>query len=156
MQEEIATVIDCKDGIVEVSTKIKNTCDGCEQSSHCGTGLLARYLAPKPENLRLKSNLALRVGQKIKIGLPDALLLKLAFAIYFVPILILVLVASVLSSFIPGISELVLVASSVGAATLWFPLLRFLIQQHHFELTEPEILQVFEQDETPVKFVSTP
>lgn len=156
MQEEIATVVDCQDGIVEVTTKIKNTCDGCEQSSHCGTGLLARFLAPKPENLRLKSTMTLHVGQKIKIGLPDALLLKLAFAIYFVPILILVLVASAVTTLLPDVSELVVVVVSVVAAALWFPLLRFLIQQHHFELTEPEILQVFEQDETPVKFFSAP
>lgn len=156
MQEEIATVVRSEKGLVEVSTKIKSTCEHCDQSSHCGTGLLARYLAPKPENLRLSTKLNLSPRQRIKIGLPESLLLKLAFAVYVMPILILVLVASTASAFFLSLPEIGVVIISVIAVAGWFPLLRFAINRHVFHLEEPQIIQVFSDDETPVKFVASP
>lgn len=156
MQEEIARVVSYQNGIAEVSTKIQNTCDHCEQSSHCGTGLLARYLAPKPENLKLHTQLPLQPGQQVKIGLPESLLLKLAFAIYVMPILILVLSATLLTAMFPGLSEILLVLLCAITCVGWFAFLRLAISTRRFELTEPEIIQVYEADETPVKFIATP
>lgn len=156
MQEEIAQVVSYHNGVAEVSTRVQNTCNHCEQSSHCGTGLLARYLAPKPENLRLHTHHPLRPGQQVKIGLPESLLLKLAFAIYVMPIVILLLSATLLTALFPALGEIWLILICVVACVSWFIVLRQGIRTQRFEIREPEIIQVYQPDETPVKFVATP
>lgn len=151
MQEEIAQVVSVTDGVVEVTTKIQSTCGKCEQNSHCGTGLLARYLAPKPENLTLKTDLPVRPGQQIKIGLSETLMLKLAALIYLMPIILLVFSASLLSFVLPNLMEIWYIAMSFMLCGLYFVVLRQLIIKGTLSLGEPQILQVFAEDETPIK-----
>lgn len=151
MQEEIAQVVSVTEGIVEITTKIQSTCSSCEQNSHCGTGLLARYLAPKPENLTLKTELSLEAGQKIKIGLSETLMLKLAGLIYLMPMILLVIIASLLGFLFPGLAEGWVILSSFCLCAGYFVLLKQLIHSGFISLGEPQILQVFSIDDTPIK-----
>lgn len=151
MQEEIATVISNTDGVVEITTQIQSTCSGCEQNSHCGTGLLARYLAPKPENLKLSSDLHLVAGQKVKIGLSESLLLKLAGLIYLVPVLLMVIFASMFSIIMPGVPEIWHVLFSFLCCGAYFVVIRYCITAGILVPGEPQILQVFSDEETPIK-----
>lgn len=156
MQEEIATVVNSENGMVEVTTRIQSTCGKCEQSNHCGTGLLARYLAPKPENLKLKSDLPLVAGQQVKIGLSEALLLKLAALIYLVPVLVLVISAATLGWFFPKLPEGALIAICFSSCAGYYLIVRNLIVSGRLSLGEPLIMQVFSFEETPIKVLSFP
>lgn len=156
MQEEIATVVHSQNGVVEVTTKIQSTCDKCEHTSHCGTGLLARYLAPKPENLKLRYDLPLLTGQQVKIGLSEALLLKLAAFIYLVPILLLVISAATLGGIFPQLPEVARIVISFLSCAGYYLIVRKLIMSGRLNLGEPQIMQVFSFEETPIKVLSNP
>lgn len=152
MQEEIATVVSVSNGEVELTTKVKNTCDGCEQNSQCGTGLLARYLAPKPENLTLTCALPLKPGQKVKIGIPESMMLKLSALIYLVPILLLVFSALLFGAVFTG-QELLIIPLSFGVCVVYFFLVNAGLSNGFFRLGEPQIIHTFEEQETPIKMV---
>lgn len=151
MQEEIATVVSNQNGVVEVTTKIQSTCGKCEQSSHCGTGLLARYLAPKPDNLTLSTELDVLPGQQVKIGFSESVLLKLAALIYLMPIVILMVSASLIALFLPSLPELLLILTSFTCCGLYFFGIKSLIESGRLKLGEPEVIQVFSAEETPIK-----
>lgn len=154
MQEEIATVVAWRDGKLELSTKIQSTCGKCEQSSHCGTGLLARYLAPKPENLTISFDRPLLPGQQVKIGMAEALLLKLSALIYLVPMILLVLVATLFVAIFPTVSEVWNFLCALLCCGGYFLLLRHSISNGLVNLGEPQIMQVFEPEQTPIRMIN--
>lgn len=144
MLEEVAVVESFKDGVAALSTRIKTTCNQCEQQSHCGTGLISRYLAPKPENLVLPCPFDVQEGQQVKIAVAEKAMLTLAFFIYMMPILTLAVSAVVLTLAFPHISEGLLVGLSALATGAYFILLKHIIARMGWHRFEPRIVGVIE------------
>ncbi|XOV78456.1 MAG: SoxR reducing system RseC family protein [Aestuariibacter sp.] len=155
MLEEIAVVQKVMDGRVELTTRIKTTCNSCEQQSHCGTGILSRYLAPKPENLILACPFEVSVGQQVKIGVAEQAMLALAFFVYMMPILCLAISAVVLTLAFPGLEEGWLICLSLLSVAGYFGALKLAIQNIGWRRLEPRILAVIaEQPVIPVQNLS--
>jgi len=125
MIEEVGVVIAVEGSQVTVETQIKSTCGSCQAQPNCGTGAIARALTPRPESITLDSDLALSVGNKVRIGIPEEALLKASVWLYVTPIMALTISAVIFSFLLPllGLThELWLIASSLGftfASFIW-------------------------------------
>lgn len=98
MIEEIGKVVATEPGFAWIETQVKSTCTSCVGNDSCGTGLVAKVFTPKPEHLRIPTPSPLQVGQSVKIGIPEQHLLSASVCLYLVPILILLVSASVLQN----------------------------------------------------------
>ncbi len=151
MLEEKATVLTFDSGVAELSTSIKTTCGSCNQYSHCGTGALARYLAPKPENLKIATNLELKPGQTVLIAMSENLLLRMAFLMYFVPILLLAATAITVQLLLPDLHELVIVLAAISVISSYFVVFKFWWLRRGSGHWQPEIVKVVSEPiNTPV------
>jgi len=95
MIEEIAEVIDCRNGEVTVQSKIKNACSGCEQKSTCASGQVASAIPQKKLTLAFENSLKLSVGDKVLIGIPEKALLQTAATAYLFPLIGLLLFSGI-------------------------------------------------------------
>ncbi|NHI00923.1 MULTISPECIES: SoxR reducing system RseC family protein [Oceanimonas] len=89
MIEEIATVTAVHAGRVEVSCFSKSACGQCRQSSSCGTGLVSKALPARSHDFAIATELALRPGQQVRIGIPEHSLIGGALLVYLLPLLCL-------------------------------------------------------------------
>lgn len=152
MLEEVAVVQSISEKSVELSTRVKTTCNSCEHQSHCGTGLISRYLAPKPENLVLCTELHVEVGQRVKIGVSEKAMLKLAFFIYLMPIFCLMFSASALTLWVSDIHEGLVVILSLVTTLVYFEVFRLAIKRMGWQKLEPKIIEVLNENaEIPVQ-----
>ncbi|WP_116474324.1 SoxR reducing system RseC family protein [Zobellella maritima] len=97
MIEEVATVVRLVPEGVAVECFSRSACGQCRQSQHCGTGLIAKALSGRSHQFVIATPLSLRVGEQVRIGIPEQSLIKSALLIYLLPLLC-VLVASLLAS----------------------------------------------------------
>jgi sigma-E factor negative regulatory protein RseC len=98
MIKETATVVAVDGDLVTVEAAIKSTCSSCQAQSDCGTGLVSRALAPKTQQLTLRSPMPVNVGQQVSVGIPEAGVLSASAWLYLMP-LIVFMASFVLSSF---------------------------------------------------------
>lgn len=82
-----------------VETKIKTTCGGCQANDNCGTGVIAKALTPKKEQLYLACDETVNIGQQVKLGIPEGNLLKASALVYLLPIVV-VLVTALIAQFV--------------------------------------------------------
>ncbi len=114
---ESATVIDVKGDVVTVQAAIKTTCNGCQANDDCGTGVISRALAPKSQQLTLKTPTPVKVGDVVKIGVPEKGVLTASAWLYLLPLTVFLLTALLFNFILPVVgftNELwVLLASSI-------------------------------------------
>ena len=91
----VITAIDTKDNTqyVWIETQIKTTCGGCQANDNCGTGVIAKALTPKKEQLYLACEETVNVGQQVKLGIPEENLLKASALVYLLPIVVVLITA---------------------------------------------------------------
>ncbi|WPL17224.1 Sigma-E factor regulatory protein RseC [Thiorhodovibrio winogradskyi] len=94
MIEELAVVIAADDGFAEVEPQRRATCDHCGVKGACGTSLIDRFLGRRPVRLRVVNAMGARAGERVTIGVADAVLLRAALVAYLVPLLGLLLGAA--------------------------------------------------------------
>lgn len=94
-----------------VETLAKANCPRCEQGVGCGGGILAKLFGDKTFKLTLNSSEVLQLQQVVQLGISEKLLVKAAFTLYGIPLLALVSVAIVTSSFIE--QELMVIISAL-------------------------------------------
>ncbi|MBT1452318.1 SoxR reducing system RseC family protein [Glaciecola sp. XM2] len=95
MIEEMGTVVATEPGYAWVETKVKTTCGSCVAQDNCGTGLVAKTFSPKPEHVKIAVPDPLKVGQSVKIGIPEQQLLWASMVLYICPLLALIATASI-------------------------------------------------------------
>ena len=106
MIEENATVVsihlaanETADDIVSnkitVESAIKSSCSGCKQVDNCGSGQVAKAFPQPKLRLDLYTELPVKIGDIVVIGLSDKHLLLSAWQVYLWPLLGLA-IASVL------------------------------------------------------------
>lgn len=87
---EKASVVKVNGDQVVVSAKIKTTCNACDVQSDCGTGTIARALAPREQQLTIKTPVPVTVGQEVNVGIPEQSVVSASMWLYLVPLLALI------------------------------------------------------------------
>jgi len=80
---------------ITVESEIKSSCSGCKQVDNCGSGQVAKAFPQPKLSLDLYTDLSVKIGDTVVIGLSDKHLLLSAWQVYLWPLLGLV-IASVL------------------------------------------------------------
>ena len=91
MTETAQVVTTDADGYAWVETQRKTACGSCAVQQGCGTGVLAKVLGKRVGRMRVRNTLGAAVGQRVVIGLEDGLLVRTSFAVYAVPLILLLL-----------------------------------------------------------------
>lgn len=87
MITETVTVMEARDGYAWVSTERKSSCDSCGASKVCGTAVLDSVIGKKLSRLRVRNPVAAEPGQRVEIGIEDAVLIKRSLLVYMLPLL---------------------------------------------------------------------
>ena len=98
--EELATVVHVDNNTVSIMSEVKSACSGCQQVDNCGSGQVAKAFPTKKLSLTLESDLHLKVGDTVVLGLSDACLLQSAWQVYLFPLIGLISFAGVGQYFI--------------------------------------------------------
>jgi sigma-E factor negative regulatory protein RseC len=87
MIEELATVVSVHQQNVQLESKIKSTCSSCQQVDNCGNGQVAKALPSRKMKLNLNSDLSLKIGDQVVLGISEEHLLQSAWQVYLWPLL---------------------------------------------------------------------
>ncbi|MDM7859757.1 SoxR reducing system RseC family protein [Alteromonas sp. ASW11-36] len=154
MIEEVGKVIAVERDEIIVETEIKTTCGSCEAQQNCGTGTIAKALAPRRETLRFSTELPVQVGSKVRLGIPETALLKASIWLYVIPLLGLI-VGGALFSWVLPIFGLVhegwVIASTILAALAAFVWVSATVKQRELQQYQPRLLGVILDSSEPVK-----
>ena len=118
MVEEIATVVETAPGGVWLTTTPSGTCNACQVSSDCGTGIVTKALTPRQQRFFLPTELPLLAGEQVRIGVAEQSLLTAALWVYLVPLLFLIVAA--LSASLAMLPEGAVMLISFSAAAVGF------------------------------------
>ncbi len=116
MLKEQATVTRVVDRQVELEISRQSTCDHCDLSQGCGTGAIGRLLGHRNKPVVIKSDVNLKAGDQVVLGLSDSGVLGASLLIYGLPLATMV-VTSILSHWVTDGSELMTVVAA-GAGFL--------------------------------------
>ena len=86
MIEESAQVISTEGDFVWVETQRKSTCGGCTANQACGTSVLEKVLGRRRTRVRALSREAVRVGERVVIGIEESALIRGSLAVYAAPL----------------------------------------------------------------------
>lgn len=119
MIEENGTVLAIKDGIAEVETIRTSSCDSCRARHACGHRTIAKVANSNRMLMQVLAPDSLKVGQSVVVGIPEDTLLQASFWMYAVPLLGLVLGATIPSIFTE--QSLIAIVGAIGgfAGGLW-------------------------------------
>lgn len=116
MIEEQGRVVALESGAVWVETLRKSTCSSCSANAGCGQGLLDRLgVGGRRGYVRALSDLPLRVGDAVVIGVREDLLVRGSLLVYLVPLLGLLVAAGLAESLALG-EPLVILCAFAGLA----------------------------------------
>jgi len=101
MLEETGTVVDLRDGMALVETRSRSACSACGSGS-CGTSVVSQLFGLKRNRLALDNALGASIGDRVVIGIPDAVLVKAALWAYLVPVALMVMATGVSDAFALG------------------------------------------------------
>lgn len=93
MQEEIATIIETRGTMAKVRVQSSSSCTQCPSRSSC------RSLGEGVREVEVINRVGAKVGQRVKIGVSPKALLKASFILYIIPILALLVGATLGASF---------------------------------------------------------
>jgi len=112
MIEEQALVTQVNNNGIWVETQRKSACGQCSANKGCGTSVLQNVLGNKRSRLRVLSDIPVKTGDEVIIGLQEGAFLKGSFAVYLLP-LVLMFVFGVLGETLSG--QLLLTNSDVAS-----------------------------------------
>ncbi|MGI2257795.1 SoxR reducing system RseC family protein [Shewanella sp. GXUN23E] len=87
MMEQKARVIgqDSPDWVL-VEVEMKSACNHCDNSDNCGTGSVAKAFSAKLQQFAVPAGRQYQVGDMLKLGLPESVVLKSAALVYLPPL----------------------------------------------------------------------
>ena len=89
--EELAVVRQVLDQQVIVESKVKSTCSQCQQVDNCGSGIVAKAIPHKSLSVAIDTNDTFKVGDEVVISIPENVLLDVAWQVYLIPLMGLIL-----------------------------------------------------------------
>ena len=84
--EEVAKVIDYKDGWARVEVELKSACSHCASSDNCGTSAISNAFSVKTQEFSILSEKPCLPGDMLKLGLPESVIIKAAALVYLLPL----------------------------------------------------------------------
>jgi sigma-E factor negative regulatory protein RseC len=108
MLEQIARVIDVKDGMLLAETESRSGCNHCATSG-CTTSVVAKLFGVRRNRLVLENSIGAKTGDQVVIGIPDALLARASIMAYLMPLL--------------SMMALTALGDQLGLQALWLSLL---------------------------------
>jgi len=91
MVEEIATVVEVETGGVWLQTKVVSSCQSCSAQDSCTSGVVAKAMTRRDYRFFLPHpSTELLVGQQVRIGIAEDILVKSALLVYLVPLLMFI------------------------------------------------------------------
>jgi len=87
MIEQQAKVIAINDDSVLLETERQSTCSKCSMNKGCGTGLLAKHVGQRFAQLEVTRTTDVRLGEQVRLAIPEEALLRGAFSMYIIPLL---------------------------------------------------------------------
>ena len=94
MIEEVAKVVEVDGQIATVTSRAKSACSGCEQVESCGSGQVAKAFSHKDLTLKLETNLSIKSGDTVVIGISEQCILESAWQVYLWPLIGLIVSAA--------------------------------------------------------------
>jgi len=94
MLEEAGSVVALDGSKAWVQTIRKSACSSCEAKSGCGQGVLASISDGKANQVLVDNTLNLNVGDEVLLGIPEDMLVRASFMVYFLPLLTMILSAA--------------------------------------------------------------
>lgn len=94
MLEEAGSVVALEGNKAWVQTIRKSACSSCEAKSGCGQGVLASISDGKANQVLVENTLNLKVGNEVLLGIPEDMLVRASFIVYFLPLLIMMFSAA--------------------------------------------------------------
>ncbi len=91
MLEETAQVVAVEGGQVWVETERRSSCSSCAVNKGCGSAALAKVLGQRRTRVRVLSDIPLRVGDRVLVGVHERAVVRGSLAVYAVPIVMLLL-----------------------------------------------------------------
>lgn len=122
----MAKVLTCDgSGWITVEVQVKNACGHCDNNESCGTSAVSKAFSPKVQCFSIPSDGQYVVGDLLKLGLPESVILKAAALVYLLPLMGLfagAALASILNSLLGlATSDLVVIPFAfAGALLFWF------------------------------------
>ncbi|MEZ9594614.1 SoxR reducing system RseC family protein [Shewanella sp. 10N.261.52.F9] len=87
MMEEIARVVaNGNSGWVVVEVELKSACNHCDSGDSCGTSAVSKAFSPKVQRFSLQTEQVFVKGERLKLGLPESVILKAAALVYIMPL----------------------------------------------------------------------
>lgn len=125
MMEEVARVVASDNqGWLTVEVELKSTCKSCSSSESCGTSAVAQAFSAKTQQFSIQSERACEVGELLKLGLPESVILKAAALVYLTPLFGLfagALLGQFFASLLVINSDLCAIGfAALGALAAWF------------------------------------
>jgi sigma-E factor negative regulatory protein RseC len=76
--------------IAWVETQRKSACESCSANKGCGSAVLSKVMGNKRNLVEVTNHSDLRVGDEVVLGLEEIALVKGSFAVYMVPLLLMI------------------------------------------------------------------
>jgi len=94
MIEEAGVVVAVEADGIWVATQRKTTCGSCSAKAACGQGILAALSADtKSHRVKVRSDLQLREGDQVTLGISEQSLVRSAFLVYMLPLFFMFITA---------------------------------------------------------------
>ncbi len=85
-------VVKCDDQYMWLEVNPKTACGSCHHNGQCGVSSLAKvFKFNKDNNLKLKKTINVEKNDWVEISIPDQVLLKSSFLVYFVPVISMII-----------------------------------------------------------------
>ena len=113
MIEESARVISVDGEHIWVETQRKSVCGSCSAQKGCGTASLEKVLGKRRTQVMVLSQIAVSPGDEVMIGIQESALLRGSFALYGIPLLLMLLGAVIAEALVLSQTELPVVMGAL-------------------------------------------
>lgn len=91
MITENAIVVSIENNQTWIETQRKSACGQCSANKGCGTSVLSKVIGNKISKIKAINNINAQVGDEVVVGLNEQSMLKGAFMVYMLPLILLFL-----------------------------------------------------------------
>lgn len=89
MLEEPGVVVKIADEFAWIRTQRHHACGHCDSKDSCGTASLSQVLGQKVTEVKVRNQVAARVGDTVIVGLDEQALLRGSLVLYLLPLICL-------------------------------------------------------------------
>jgi sigma-E factor negative regulatory protein RseC len=145
MIKESGQVVQLEGDLAWVETAVTSTCQTCSAKSNCGTSSIASAMSSKTVINKVQNHLQAEIGDRVEIGVPEDSLVKGAFLVYILPLILALTFASLsqlwLIEFI-DVAEWGVMLGALLGGYLGFRLAKLRLSQVSDTSLEPQLLRI--------------